>query len=234
MTYSRFFRAFRDATSQLAIPGRERADARAFAMPPLTEGDRASAAIDNGSCGSDSRSSCGSGGFLDLFNEFSDVAHGRSASERDEASAATAHDDLMATLGDRYYRALESADSLFGEWVDGGASSGEMSADIPAANRDFSDAPSSPIIGLLSDLERLEEAFGPLRNAGVGVPFEVEKVPEILRLFAPPEFQASAARRLDTVLPSIARRDHHTLAIDSPLVAPNGMTSTDSVVGHAE
>lgn len=44
-------------------------------------------------------------------------------------------------------------------------------------------------------------------------------VPEILRLFAPPEFHAEAAHGA-AALPPLTRREHHALSVDSPLAAP--------------
>ncbi|WP_310642539.1 TagK domain-containing protein [Burkholderia cenocepacia] len=56
--------------------------------------------------------------------------------------------------------------------------------------------------------ERLDEHTGPLPDD--------EPVPEILLLFAPPDFRATAAQHP----PALTRREHHALTIDSPLSAP--------------
>ncbi|MET5115300.1 TagK domain-containing protein, partial [Burkholderia pseudomallei] len=51
-------------------------------------------------------------------------------------------------------------------------------------------------------------------------PEDAEPVPEVLRLFAPAEYHAATARRPAGLPPALARREHQSLAIDSPLPAP--------------
>jgi hypothetical protein len=72
---------------------------------------------------------------------------------------------------------------------------------------------------ILSGTRVLEDVFGPLRNGEAPEP-EVEPVPEILRLFAPPEYGAAASRGMPALPPALARREHHSLSIDSPLPVP--------------
>ena len=84
------------------------------------------------------------------------------------------------------------------------------------------------ISDLLSDIERLEEAFGPLRHGESLDPVVSEVVPEILQLFAPPEFHTTALHRSTLLPPPLARREHHALAIDSPMVVRDAAFLADS------
>nr|WP_244173303.1 TagK domain-containing protein [Caballeronia temeraria] len=75
------------------------------------------------------------------------------------------------------------------------------------------------ISGLFAEPQRLEEAIGllgPQDELGRD-DMNVGAAPEILALFAPPEYQADAALRRRFVPSGLARREHHALAIDSPL-----------------
>ncbi len=80
---------------------------------------------------------------------------------------------------------------------------------------------------LLSGTQLMEHAFGPL---GLGEARELiasEPVPEILRLFAPGEYQAAASRRPSTLPPALARREHHSVSIDSAMPAPQAVSHQD-------
>ncbi|WP_175914754.1 TagK domain-containing protein [Burkholderia metallica] len=75
------------------------------------------------------------------------------------------------------------------------------------------------IEALLCGNHSLEDMFEQLDLHAEHIPGD-EPVPEILRLFAPPEFHAAAARRGPALPPPLTRREHHALSVDSPLSAP--------------
>jgi hypothetical protein len=88
-------------------------------------------------------------------------------------------------------------------------------------NRDAGGA----ISGMFADIQSVDEAFGALRTGSHTDIGAHEGVPEILRLFAPRGYGPGA--RAETMLPpSLTRREHHTLAIDSPLFDTPGVVET--------
>lgn len=80
-------------------------------------------------------------------------------------------------------------------------------------------AESGSIETLLSGEPNLEDAFGRLEPA-LTADLEIESMPEVLRLFAPPEFHAAESRRTADLPPPLTRREHHALSVDSPFVGP--------------
>ncbi len=75
----------------------------------------------------------------------------------------------------------------------------------------------APVSALLQEIHTVDQAFGLLFDAE---PMESDDdMPEILELFAPPEHHAAAAFRGSngSPPPELARREHHTLSIDSPI-----------------
>ncbi|CAD6514245.1 TagK domain-containing protein [Paraburkholderia sabiae] len=162
----------------------------------------------------------GSDAIYELFGAPSDAGHNRAAHFQDEPSATTAPDDIIRRLNDQYYQAIASSRfSLTDRWVDSGLLTGEGQARQPWEEHAVDNNATGSISDLLADIEELEEAFGPLRHGESPEPVVPEPMPEILLLFAPPEFQATALRRPASLPPSLVRREHHTLAIDSPMVA---------------
>ncbi|MFC0400787.1 TagK domain-containing protein [Paraburkholderia rhizosphaerae] len=129
---------------------------------------------------------------------------------------------MLADLSRQYYRALDARQVPTVEWVDAGAPASGVPAQKLSDESRAGDEAFGSITGLLSDIEKLEEAFGPLHESDLESVAEQDEISEILTLFAPPEYQAAAARRMGAVPPLLARRDHHALAIDSPMVALNG------------
>jgi hypothetical protein len=134
--------------------------------------------------------------------------------------------DLIATLHTQYCQALDSPWMPIGatDWVPAPAGAGATDLPVdphaPATGHDSIEA-------LLSGAQLLDHAFGPLRESDLGSLPESEPVPEILRLFAPPEYLASAFRSMATLPPTLARREHHSFGIDSPLPMPE-VASTGS------
>ncbi|ALL64996.1 hypothetical protein K788_0002499 [Paraburkholderia caribensis MBA4] len=142
-----------------------------------------------------------------------------SVRERSQSSGHVDRDDLLASLQNQYYQALESPHALpHAPWASSSLPLAEHAWTLTSAGDARCDDISAPIGDFLSDIQKLEEAFGPLRR-GVSDVGQPEEIPEILRLFAPPEYHASVACRAAAIPPTVARRDHHTLAIDSPLAA---------------
>ena len=69
--------------------------------------------------------------------------------------------------------------------------------------------------------QSIEEAFGPLNGE---LPMPPEETSDILRLFAPPEFLAGSP--VTARPPELARREHHVMSIDSPVISRNTLTMT--------
>jgi len=175
------------------------------------------AASDRGDCSPES-----SEAIFEFLGSSTNAAYDTSAYERPGASTHTDRDDLLATLNEQYYQALESPHFLpNSEWVGSSATGIAGSGKEAMGERARANDDSSSIHSLLSDIDVLEEAFDALHEGGVTDLTGHDAVPEILRLFAPAEYHASAARRVGMAPPHVARRDHHTLAIDSPLAALN-------------
>ncbi|MEA3082894.1 MAG: hypothetical protein QOC89_591 [Paraburkholderia sp.] len=121
--------------------------------------------------------------------------------------------DLMASLYDRYCRALDDPQSaLEGDWIAPSAR--------PTASHQVPDLTSqqqaASVDALLSGAQRVEQAFGKLEGDPCAT-VAVESAPDILRLFAPPEFRAQSSR----LPPALVRREHHATSIDSALLMPN-------------
>ncbi|CAB3711856.1 hypothetical protein LMG22037_04109 [Paraburkholderia phenoliruptrix] len=128
---------------------------------------------------------------------------------------------LVDALHAQYWRALADPQaSLSGSWA--------PQVDEPSAHAATHDAPdewhaqdvhreSSSIEALLSGERTLDDVFGRLEGNPA---LEEASVPEVLRLFAPPEYHAAEARRAPALPPALTRREHHALSVDSPLAAP--------------
>ncbi|KWE68520.1 type VI secretion protein [Burkholderia ubonensis] len=127
--------------------------------------------------------------------------------------------DLMHSLYEQYCGALENPQaSLSTGWAAQMTAAQRPLPDLRADAREGVDAADS-IAGLLSGARVLDDAFGPLTPGDWPDPAATEPVPEILRLFAPAEYHATAARRQGGLPPALTRQEHQTLAIDSPLPA---------------
>lgn len=129
-------------------------------------------------------------------------------------------DSLVETLHAQYWRALTDPHApVTAEWV--------PLADEPAPHALAPDSQvdldmhgeCDSIEALLSGNHTLEDVFERLDRHAEHI-LDDESVPEILRLFAPPEFHATAARRGPALPPALTRREHHALSVDSPLSAP--------------
>ncbi|WP_310634362.1 TagK domain-containing protein [Paraburkholderia sp.] len=141
-------------------------------------------------------------------------------------------DDLISSLHRQYCQALDNPFGL--------GSVAEWEAPAEPAGHDAhggSGLPVDPhlhrtghdsIEALLTGAQLLDHAFGALKESDLGYLPESESAPEILRLFAPPEYQASGLRSRAMLPPALARREHHSLGIDSPLPMPQVNLTEDS------
>lgn len=142
------------------------------------------------------------------------------ASARAPVANADSTDSLVETLHAQYWRALTDPHaSVTAEWVP-----------LTEEQAPHALAPDSQVVpdvrgecdsidALLSGNHTLENMFERLDQHAEHI-LDDEPVPEILRLFAPPEFHATAARRGPALPPALTRREHHALSVDSPLSAP--------------
>ncbi|WP_423396209.1 TagK domain-containing protein [Burkholderia sp. LMG 21824] len=150
-------------------------------------------------------------------------AHMRT-SARAPTAAADSPDALVDTLHAQYWRALTDPHAAVStEWA--------QMADEPAAHTASPDPQdalhahgnlggSDSIETLLFGNRTLKDVFEQL-DGHAETALDDEPIPEILRLFAPPEYQAAAARRGPALPPALTRREHHALTVDSPLSAPS-------------
>ncbi len=149
-----------------------------------------------------------------------------------QVSENVAPDDLISSLHRQYYLALDNPlEPVSGaDWESSSEWSDRYVQGEPGLPVDspLHHAGHDSIEALLSGAQQLDHAFGPLRESDLGSLPESEPVPEILRLFAPPEYLASAFRSISALLPTLARREHHALGIDSPLPMPEVSQTGDA------
>ncbi|QGZ64088.1 TagK domain-containing protein [Paraburkholderia acidisoli] len=145
------------------------------------------------------------------------------ANERD--SPAQDVGSLLGALYVHYCKALETPYELpSGTWTTpGSGNAAELRRDAMADSAWDREA-GGAITGMFPDIENLEDAFG-LRFGARGDVVQSEGIPEILRLFAPRDYEMSA-RPVKALPPALTRREHHTLAIDSPLAELNASAYT--------
>jgi len=154
-------------------------------------------------------------------------------------SAAPCAADLIASLHAQYWRALsDPLASVTESWVD-------QSDEAPAhaiphalpremdeeeaheASADTKRGNAGSIETLLSGESTIDDCFGRLEGRSAPDPLDLaaDSAPEVLRLFAPPDYcgaaQPHSSARASALPPPLTRREHHVLSIDSPLVAPS-------------
>ncbi|WP_250475280.1 TagK domain-containing protein [Caballeronia sp. GAFFF1] len=160
----------------------------------------------------------GENAVLDLLGGAADSSSARFIVKAADDAGSSAGDRLMGSLYEQYCQALDSPlASLPDTWVDAASGEGMPLRDQELASHRWRDQAVGPVAAILGDISNLEQAFGPMHHIGPYAAASVEEVPEVLRLFAPPEYHAASARRPSPILPSLVRREHHTLAIDSPV-----------------
>lgn len=141
------------------------------------------------------------------------------ASHREPAKAGVP--DVIGSLYDQYCRALDDPQAAF---------SGEWSAPVAIEHASLSE-PKPELIEhaesievVLSGRRDIEDVFGILTKENSPPAVVIDPVPEILRLFAPPEFKGKTSR-----LPSaLVRREHHAAGIDSPLLASHVLPESNA------
>jgi hypothetical protein len=155
---------------------------------------------------------------LDVIGGAADSSSARFIVKAADEAGSTAGDRLLGSLYEQYCQALDSPlATLSNTWV--GAASGD---DVSLAEQDLTarrwgDDAVGPVAAVLGDIHNVEQAFGSMHHNAPHAAAEIDDVPEVLRLFAPPEYHAAQARSPGAILPSLVRREHHTLAIDSPV-----------------
>jgi hypothetical protein len=143
------------------------------------------------------------------------------ASHREPVMAGA--NDVIGSLYDQYCRALDDPQASF---------SGDCSAPAAIEHASLSDPRpvsielAESIETVLSGRRDIEDVFGILTKENSPPAAIVEPIPEILRLFAPPEFKGRTSG-----LPSaLVRREHHASGIDSPLFAPHVLPESKAVL----
>ncbi|QBP47136.1 TagK domain-containing protein [Burkholderia pseudomallei] len=145
---------------------------------------------------------------------------GGTAAGASAVCGTVAAQDLLHTLYEQYCRVLDDPRASLAS-DDAARLAIERTRDAgpqidPQRSADGADS----IDALLSRARMLDDAFGTFAPGEAPDPADAEPVPEVLRLFAPAEYHAASARRPAGLPPALARREHQTLAIDSPLPAP--------------
>lgn len=134
--------------------------------------------------------------------------------------------DLIDMLHDQYRRALDDPQASFADdWAAPVAVASCASTELV-----YGESSEASVEALLSGGRSLEQAFGPLVKGGEPDLAEPVTVPEILRLFAPADYHAAAARRSPALPPALARREHHAAGLDSPLLAPRASCSQEETL----
>jgi hypothetical protein len=150
--------------------------------------------------------------------------------EPNASETLNASKDLIYALQRQYWRALaDPHDVLMGSWAWQAnepalapmIEAGENGWQAPKASSQY-----ESIEALLSGHRTLEDAFGQMTLGLDEV--EVDAVPEVLRLFAPTEYQASEAQRTSALPPALNRREHHILSVDSAFSAPTHISPEGS------
>jgi hypothetical protein len=131
--------------------------------------------------------------------------------------------DVIGSLYDQYCRALDDPLASFSSDWSAPASIEQASLSDPEP---LSTRHAESIEAVLSGRRDIEDVFGILTKENSPPAVIAEPIPEILHLFAPPEFKGRASR-----LPSaLVRREHHASGIDSPLIAPHVLSESKAVL----
>lgn len=131
--------------------------------------------------------------------------------------------DVIGSLYEQYCRALDDPQTSFsGHWIAPATTGHASLSELNSVSHEHAES----IEAVLSGVRGIEDVFGKLARENSPPAAVVEPVPEILRLFAPPEFKARASR-----LPSaLVRREHHASGIDSPLLAPHVLSESKTAL----
>lgn len=122
-------------------------------------------------------------------------------------------DDLMSSLHDQYRGALDDPQAVLNvEWMVSAAVHHASPTEAHADSFSRFKSAEAPMSGT----HRVEDLFGKLEEDAATLATLEQATPEILRLFAPAESREPMARRP----PSLTRREHHAVTLDSPLDCP--------------
>ncbi|AJX35594.1 Uncharacterised protein [Burkholderia oklahomensis] len=139
--------------------------------------------------------------------------------------------DLMHSLYEQYCGALEDPQaSLASDWPAQMTLVRRPPPDQRSDRRKEAEeaGEADSIDALVSGSPVFDDVFGLLGPGDTPDPAAMEPIPEVLRLFAPAEYHAAMARRAGSLPPALARREHQTLAIDSPLPASGSASNHDT------
>jgi hypothetical protein len=122
--------------------------------------------------------------------------------------------DIIGELAASYFQALEGErDSPIYAYEQPAAQPAHALTDAEEPGAAPDSATDGTISAWLGGSDSLEDVFGHFQDSDEPMA-ELSALPEILELFAPAGYQATHAER---IAPDLARREHHTLAIDSPM-----------------
>lgn len=138
--------------------------------------------------------------------------------ERDLASQDASV--LLGALYVHYCKALNAPHALTsGTWTSPGSRDRTALRAEAIDDTAWDKEAGGAITGIFPDIENLEDAFN-LKHAARPDVAQPDVIPEILRLFAPRDYELLAGHA-NTLPPVLTRREHHTLALDSPLAELN-------------
>ncbi|MEK7915160.1 TagK domain-containing protein [Burkholderia contaminans] len=176
----------------------------------------------------------GGGAGFGLLGSSASLRGSEALHQLDDNSGAVEDANIIASLYSQYLRFLDDPLS-FAEWAIPHTQEATPSALPLQAERGLGlltmvELPPQPvkpvakpegIMELLRPPVKLEQLFGDL--SGVPDLCEPEQRNDVLGLFAPAEFLAAASRHAAQRLPELARREHHMVAMDSPVSLPVGL-----------
>ena len=152
---------------------------------------------------------------------------------RDQSASGAHH--LLDILYAKYCQALDDPQvAVESDWAAPGVAPNSPDGELADRRRSLPGNRHEPVGGmesievLLSGTHSIEHAFGPLDRGDAGDVIATDRAPEILRLFAPPEFRAAATRRsAPRPPPALARREHHSMSVDSAISVPQSAPCFD-------
>lgn len=150
----------------------------------------------------------------------SPLAYDRSGFQAEGGSVPSAVGDLIDSLQRQYWQALIDPSVVLA--IDVWPSREEASDLMPpqAAEPEPLQSDTGSMEAWLGGRMNVDAAFDPLGPDENLDLISDKPVPEILRLFAPPEYHAAEARRSPDLLPPLTCREHHVLSVDSPMSMP--------------
>ena len=177
---------------------------------------------------------CGSGAVFGLLGSSASLRGSEALRELDDNNVAVEDENIIASLYSQYLRFLDDPLSL-AEWAisctpEATPSALPVQAEPGLGLLTMVELPPQPvkpvakpqgIMELLRPPVKLEQLFGDL--SGAPDLCEPEQWNDVLSLFAPAEFLAAASRHAAQRPPELTRREHHMVAMDSPVSLPVGL-----------